>query len=169
MTTNDKSTDKAEALPALTPLLEEAASETIVGGNRNDDLRGTDEAETILGRGGNDLLYGLAGDDVLDGGHGRDTLYGGAGNDTLDGGLGSDTFHFTLGEDGSDTVEDFTSGEDKFMVSWSQADSVETFFETLTLTDTADGNLFITDGELFSITLIGQSASNITASDWIIV
>jgi hypothetical protein len=29
--------------------------------------------------------------------------------------------------------------------------------------------LFITDGELFSITLIGQSASNITASDWIIV
>ena len=90
MTTNDKSTDKAEALPALTPLLEEAASEMIVGGNRNDDLRGTDEAETILDRGGNDLLYGLAGDDVLDGGHGRDTLYGGAGNDTLDG----DTSHY---------------------------------------------------------------------------
>ena len=100
---------------------------------------------------------------------GGDFINGGAGDDTLYGGLGSDTFHFTLGEDGSDTVEDFTSGEDKFMVSWSQADSVETFFETLTLTDTADGNLFITDGELFSITFIGQSASNITASDWIIV
>ena len=169
MTTNDKSTDKAEALPALTPLLEEAASETIVGGNRNDDLRVTDEAETILGRGGNDLLYGLAGDDVLGGGHGRDTLYGGAGNDTLDGGLGSDTCHFTIGESGSNTLEDFTSGEDKIKVSGSQADSVEIFVETLTLTDTADGNLFITDGELFAITLIGQSASNITASDWILV
>ncbi|MEK9597174.1 MAG: hypothetical protein VW057_14530 [Rhodospirillaceae bacterium] len=64
MAQNDKYTDKAEALQTLTPLLEEETSETIIGGDGNDDLRGTDKTETIYGRGGNDLLFGLADDDV---------------------------------------------------------------------------------------------------------
>ena len=80
MTTNDKSTDKAEALPALSPLLEESASETIVVGNRNDDLRGSDEAETILSRGGNDLIYAGDGNDKIYGALGCDNISVGAGH-----------------------------------------------------------------------------------------
>jgi hypothetical protein len=62
----------------------------IVGGARNDVLRGTATADILEGRGGNDKLLGLAGNDVLSGGPGQDTLVGGPGRDTLRCGRGKD-------------------------------------------------------------------------------
>jgi Ca2+-binding RTX toxin-like protein len=49
--------------------------------------------------------------DILDGRGGNDTLIGGAGNDTLTGGTGADTFVFNGGNDGSDTITDFSALE----------------------------------------------------------
>jgi Ca2+-binding RTX toxin-like protein len=63
-------------------------------------------------RGGNDLLEGGAGNDLLFGQGGDDTLIGGAGDDLMSGGSGADTFVWLAGDTGSDTVFDFTLGED---------------------------------------------------------
>ena len=53
----------------------------------------------------------------IDGGKGDDYLDGFEGNDRLTGGEGSDTFVISLYHDGIDTVTDFTSGEDKLLMS----------------------------------------------------
>ncbi len=52
--------------------------------------------------GGNDTLYGGAGNDLI---------IGGAGNDTLYGGTGSDTFKYLKGDNGTDTIKDFSRNE----------------------------------------------------------
>ena len=78
-------------------------------------LAGNEGEDTLHGGEGKDLLYGGAGNDALDGGMDADLLYGGKGNDTLTGGGGNDTFAWAAGDlDGStDTITDFTIGEDK--------------------------------------------------------
>lgn len=69
------------------------------GGAGDDDLRATGTAtdggniinsDTLLGGDGNDLLRGSDGGDSLDGGNGDDVLRGNGGNDTLNGGFGTD-------------------------------------------------------------------------------
>ena len=59
--------------------------------------------EAVRGGSGNDTLRGSAGDDRLEGGDGDDSLTGAEGRDT---------FVFGAG-DGSDTITDFTDGEDR--------------------------------------------------------
>ena len=88
----------------------------IAGGNGKDTLRGRAGRDTLLGNNGNDILYGEAGNDILDGGNGTDILYGGLGNDNLTGGNGPDTFVFAAGE-GTDTITDFSSSNDKIGLS----------------------------------------------------
>lgn len=56
---------------------------SIVGGNGDDVLTGSDFADYLSGGLGNDTLVGGAGDDTLVGGGGADTLIGGDGNDRL--------------------------------------------------------------------------------------
>lgn len=89
--------------------------------------------DTIFGGNGNDYLSGNGGDDYLNGGDGDDFLTGESGNDVLTGGAGSDTFYFHtppmpelgsyvlgslgLGSLGTDTITDFTPGEDKILLS----------------------------------------------------
>ena len=67
----------------------------------------------------NCALYGHDGNDVLAGGFGDDYICGGTGNDLLIGRSGYDAFVFTGGS-GSDSIDDFTSGEDMILVYGSQ-------------------------------------------------
>ena len=69
----------------------------------------------LIGGGGRDRLRGGDNDDTLRGGSQNDVLSGEAGDDTLIGGKGVDTFVFQSfgrdGRSGSDTIEDFETGE----------------------------------------------------------
>jgi hypothetical protein len=61
--------------------------ETIVGGNRGDDLGALGDRVTIIGGGGNDLLYGDRGATLIGGG-GRDLLVNRGANTTIRAGTG---------------------------------------------------------------------------------
>jgi hypothetical protein len=65
------------------------SGETIVGGNRDDQLG-------ALGK--NATIKGGAGDDAIHGGPGHDTIYGGAGNDLVTDIKGSATIHLGSGK-----------------------------------------------------------------------
>lgn len=68
---------------------------------------------TITGGSEDDTLFGSAAADVIQGGAGDDRLNGQAGDDTLTGGSGVDTFVLAApANNGSDTITDFTPGED---------------------------------------------------------
>jgi hypothetical protein len=78
----------------------------------NNYTKGKENSNDVInGQGGNDTLLGLSGNDILRGGDGNDRLDGGLGNDTLTGGAGRDVFVLKKGN-GSDTITDFTHGED---------------------------------------------------------
>ena len=77
------------------------------------------------GNGLNNVITGNAGDNILTGGAGNDTLIGGNGSDRLVGGEGNDILNLGLGDavtdtliynpgDGTDTVNEFAFGSDKF-------------------------------------------------------
>ena len=103
--------------------------DSLYGGKDNDTLIGNVGNDLLNGELGDDSLYGNIGSDTLDGGDGNDSLYGGQendiligsngddlllgdlGNDLLNGGAGIDRFVLKLGA-GSDTIGDFTEGED---------------------------------------------------------
>ncbi|SCA57312.1 hypothetical protein MTBPR1_50068 [Candidatus Terasakiella magnetica] len=80
-----------------------------------DVLTGSNTADTISALGGADRLYGFDGVDVMDGGAGNDMLWSGLGDDSLTGGTGNDTFHFFASQ-GTDSISDFTTGEDKLSI-----------------------------------------------------
>ena len=80
--------------------------------------------DTLDGNSGNDRLIGGEGRDTLGGGEGDDWLSGGTGTDTLTGGAGADTFVYFAGH-GSDTITDFTDGED--VIDLSLLDSISGF------------------------------------------
>lgn len=65
-------------------------SDSITGGNLNDNLGGGTDIDKIDGGRGDDFLRGGPGADKLLGGFGRDTLRGGSGRDKLIGGPGRD-------------------------------------------------------------------------------
>lgn len=103
----------------------DGGEDTIKGGNGNDVIKGLDGADTLYGENGNDKLYGDEsidrlfggnGNDLLDGGDGNDFLYGELGDDIFTGGLGKDQFWFGKAG-GTDTITDFTVGEDLICVS----------------------------------------------------
>lgn len=86
----------------------------LAGGN--DIFRGrpgTIDGE-LRGGNGNDTLITGQGDDSLFGDAGFDRLDGGVGDDSLTGGGGGDVFVFTRsGKGGTDTIADFTDGQDE--------------------------------------------------------
>ncbi|WP_406664593.1 retention module-containing protein [Gallaecimonas sp. GXIMD1310] len=69
--------------------------------NVDGDTRG--EGDVIDGGFGNDLIFGQGGDDQI---------HGGPGNDLIFGGTGADTFIWLANETGTDTIGDFTIGDD---------------------------------------------------------
>lgn len=103
---------------------EDDGQDTLLGGGRHDDIRGGTNRDWLEGGGGRDTLFGGEGsdrlhgdgkDDSLYGGRGTDRLFGGEGADTLRGNEGRDRFTYSAVEDSnlvSDTITDFTQGED---------------------------------------------------------
>ncbi len=102
-------------------LIGDGGANTFRGGAGNDTISGMDGADILYGEDGNDVLDGGAKSDVLYGGTGDDTLKGGAAHDNLTGGDGADTFVLDpLGGTGSsDTITDFTPGQDKLQIALS--------------------------------------------------
>ena len=98
--------------------------DSLDGGGGEDRIFGGEGNDTLDGNSGNDRLIGGEGRDTLDGGEGSDWLSGGTGTDTLTGGAGADTFAYHAG-DGSDTITDFTDGEDTIVLS--SLDSISGF------------------------------------------
>lgn len=104
-----------------------ADQDSLFGGAGSDDLRGGDGADFLDGGTGHDALRGGAGADRMFGGEGNDWIEGGAGNDFMSGGAGSDTFYYWLDNSrksidlanswGSDTIADFTVGQDRIDMS----------------------------------------------------
>ncbi|MFM7423988.1 MAG: DUF4347 domain-containing protein [Elainella sp.] len=72
---------------------------TRVGGNGDNNLRGTRNIDQLTGQGGNDRLSGLECPDVLQGGGGDDNLLGGGAGDRMLGGTGSDRLRGNTGND----------------------------------------------------------------------
>jgi Ca2+-binding RTX toxin-like protein len=76
------------------------------------------DAVSGTGNTASNILTGNAANNVLNGAAGADMLIGGAGSDTLTGGAGADGFRFDSLV-GSDTVTDWSSTDDRFLVSMS--------------------------------------------------
>lgn len=91
--------------------------DTLIGNDGDDNLNGGNGQDVLVGNGGNDTLLGGNGVDLLSGGAGNDLLNGGAGNDLLNGGAGKDIFVLVRNGNGTDTIEDFTVGQDKIGLS----------------------------------------------------
>ena len=96
-------------------------AESVIGSAHDDVLTGDDKHNILAGLGGDDTLsggqgddhlYGGPGDDTLIGGPGGDTFLGAAGDDTMTGGAGADGYAYYRGLTHSDTITDFTRGED---------------------------------------------------------
>ncbi|RRV10121.1 mannuronan epimerase [Pseudomonas sp. v388] len=155
----------------------DAPDSTITGTDNPETLSGTLGADLILGLGGNDTIRAGAGADIIDGGAGRDSLYGGD---------GADTFRYTNVQDSyrdydaggataTDTIYDFTHGEDKIDVS---------ALGFLGLGDGSNGTLYLSlnaagdktyikssqadaDGNRFEIALSGNYLNTLTADDFV--
>ena len=144
-------------------------NDTFYGGQADDVVYGNKANDVLYGNIGNDTLYRGFEDDVVDGGSGVDHLCGNRGNDTLEGGADSDWFYFSVGNGGHDVVNDFTFGEDILVVEGSGAASVAEFLADMTITKTADGNTVISNEADFSITVIGQSAADLSTGTWLLI
>ena len=105
--------------------------------------------------GGNDTLYGGGGNDNLKGGRGNDVLRGDKGDDTLDGGGGADRFVFKRG-DGSDTINNFNTGQDHIQIGRGASD-----FSGLTITQSGS-DVEVTFANV-SITLDGLDVADVTS------
>jgi Ca2+-binding RTX toxin-like protein len=125
--------------------------------------------DVINGQGGNDTLLGLSGNDILRGGDGNDRLDGGLGNDTLTGGAGRDVFVLKKGN-GSDTITDFTHGEDFLGLAGGLTFSQLSITSSPIRRDGSSSTLItLTEtGELLA-TLNGVSANAISASDFTVL
>ncbi len=100
-------------VPDIEHLTGSPFDDILAGDLRNNVLKGGAGDDTLYGGpdGGDDRLYGESGNDSIYGGTGDDVFAGGAGDDKLNGGPDDDIFVFTPGG-GTDTITDFTDGED---------------------------------------------------------
>jgi len=149
----------------------------LTGTENGDSLFGTEGDDTILGLGGNDSLRGDTGEDVLKGGEGRDSLYGGAGNDTFVYGALSDSYrdYDTDGLTATDTIYDFTPGQDRIDVSalgFLGLGNGENHTLYMTLNETGDKTYIKSatpdaDGNRFEIALSGNLLNTLTEADFV--
>lgn len=85
----------------------------------------------LEGTAGGDILQGHDGDDIIHAGPGDDILRDGQGSDVMSGGAGADLFILTADGE-TDTITDFTPGEDKMDLSlWPMLRDISQLFITL--------------------------------------
>ncbi len=97
LTVSDGTTSSAQVL------------QLIVGGARDEQLRGTAGRDVILGRGGDDVIRALGGNDLVCTGPGNNTVFGGGGADTVQAGTGDDRM---VGGGGNDVLRGGGAGHD---------------------------------------------------------
>ena len=100
----------------LAQTVREAAGNQIPEGGFMYYLAGGAGNDTIIGSQCNDFIRGNGGDDILKGNAGDDLIRPGSGNDLINTGVGKDIVYFTpdaFQNGNTNTIEDFTSGEDK--------------------------------------------------------
>lgn len=136
--------------------------DTLTGNNGNDNLNGGNGEDSLVGNGGNDTLLGDNGSDILFGGNGDDWLNGGNGDDILNGGAGRDTFVLSRNGNGTDTIQDFTIGQDQIGLSGGVS------FGQLSFTD-VNGSAAIRFGNDTLALLPGVNASQLLQSSFILV
>ncbi|AFZ49773.1 glycerophosphodiester phosphodiesterase family protein [Dactylococcopsis salina] len=148
------------------------ADELVAGSNdRLFGGTGNDRLDASVGNGGN-RLYGGAGadilvagnDDRLIGNEGDDQFFfpNGGANNVVTGGTGADLFQIKDSDVrlGTNTITDFTSGEDSIGVA-----GVEASFADITRTAVDNGTLLSLDGEDLAV-LLGVEANSLTEADF---
>ena len=96
---------------------------TLAANNVMENIIGGNGADRLIGNSLDNSLVGGLGDDNLRGNGGNDSLTGGVGNDILTGDAGTDRFIYSsgrvygAGDIGLDLILDFTTGTDKFVLS----------------------------------------------------
>lgn len=169
-------------------------SDTLIGGQGNDFFHGGADADTIIfagdqavivdivattavgqgtdtlggvenitGSNGNDEIRGNAWANVLNGAGGNDVIVGRGGSDTLTGGAGSDRFVFANFE-GNDRIIDFQDGVDRIQIG-----GPTTGINDLTIVNWGTSGSVVSWGAGTTIAVMGVSAAQLTASDFILV
>ncbi|MEZ0318207.1 MAG: beta strand repeat-containing protein [Methylophilaceae bacterium] len=115
-------------------------------------------ALTITGNDGNNAITGTSQNDVINGGGGNDSLDGGIGVDTLIGGAGNDTYylkdnHFVI-QASHIVIENANEGIDTVVLSNLENGASYTLGANVE-------NLTYADGQIYSLTLAGNSLNNI--------
>jgi hypothetical protein len=105
----------------------------------------------LLGTDNDDVIYGGSAGDTLEGGLGADTLIGRVGNDTID--VGADTsvdiVVYNTNTDGTDTIRNFDSGEDKYDTNFETDDgNFNEWVNLATNTTSSGGNVTIIANEV---------------------
>jgi len=152
--------------------------------------------DSITGGIAADTLLGLAGNDTLTGGAGNDSLTGGAGADVLVGGAGNDRFIYTATTDSGttavlrDIINDFTVASDRIDVSaidantatagtndaftWrgtraiNGAGQLSMAYDATTNTTVISGNVDANLAVDFTIALLGNYTTTLTATDFVL-
>lgn len=162
-----------------------SAGDNITGDSGDNVLRGLDGDDSVYGGDGDDKVYGGAGNDWVEGGAGADELYGGdgddkvvgrnnqddiyggAGNDTMWGSGAADTFFFE-GISDQDIIKDWEDGIDT--IEFTSSVQIARFSD-LVITQSGSDVVITESGGSSSlwITLENETASNITATDFVFV
>ncbi|MBD2679991.1 SdiA-regulated domain-containing protein [Nostoc paludosum FACHB-159] len=135
---------------------------TVDGSNGEDTLTGTGGDDNLSGGNGKDTLFGNAGNDTLSGGNGVDVLWGKEGDDLLNGGNGRDTFVLTRNSNGTDTIQDFTLGQDFIGLSGGLS------FAQLTFADVNSSAAILFGNDTLGL-LAGVKANQLVESSFVLV
>jgi VCBS repeat-containing protein len=137
-----------------------AANETITAGNGQDFVAAGDNENITLGN-GNDTVLGGANDHIVLG-FGQDQLVAGF-NDTWSVGTGSDAFIFNSFGFGDNAISGFNTGKDVIQFSASLFHNYSAVFAA---TSQVGSNAVVTDPQGDQVSLIGVTASHLTASNF---
>ncbi len=150
-------------------------------------MTGTENAESLYGTEGDDTILALDGDDTVRGDTGADVITGGLGRDALYGGEGADTFVYSRladsyrnydagGLTATDTIYDFTPGQDRIDVSalgFLGLGNGENHTLYMTLNEAGDKTYIKSatpdaEGNRFEIALSGNLLNSLSDTDFVL-